>query len=175
MFINSHDFDVGVFGKCCFRYFRQLREDEQDSDSDAKTCDRQVYVLDVGEIVSVGSSEEELRGDEGADERGYSVPGLAELKTDGGGCWVADDNCVGIGRCFQRGEPASNDEGADEKAAVGGKSVGGSREVGSGPEEDCAERVERQSHENCGLVSAALEDFGCNWREEEISLVRVNF
>lgn len=42
--------------------------------------------------------------------------------------------------------------------------------MSDGPEEDCAEGVESETHQDSSLVSAALENFSSNGREKEVSL-----
>lgn len=82
----------------------------QDVDCSASACDRQVDILDVGEVVGVGTIEEGVRSNQWSDEGCYTVPALAELQSACGGCWVANNGCVRVGRGFQGGQTASNDE-----------------------------------------------------------------
>lgn len=60
---------------------RELGEEEENSDSGTSAGDSQVDILDVGEAVGVVTSEEELGSDQGSNERGDTVPRLAELET----------------------------------------------------------------------------------------------
>jgi hypothetical protein len=60
---------------------RELGEEEEDTDSGTSTGDSEVDILDVGEAVGVITSKEELGSDQGSNERGDTVPRLAELET----------------------------------------------------------------------------------------------
>jgi hypothetical protein len=46
--------------------------------------------------------------------------------------------------------------------------------VSSGPEHDSTEGVERETHEDSGLVALALEDFGGDRREAEVTTTEVH-
>jgi hypothetical protein len=60
---------------------RELGEEEEDTDSGTSTGDGEVDILHVGKAVGVLTSKEELGSDQGSNERGDTVPRLAELET----------------------------------------------------------------------------------------------
>lgn len=75
----------------------ELGEEEENSNSGTSAGDSEVDKLDVGKAVLVRAREEELGGDQGADERSNTVPRLAELQTSVGGSRVTNNDCVRVG------------------------------------------------------------------------------
>lgn len=155
-------------------HLREPGAEEQDSDGGTGAGDREVDVLDVGQVVLVASGEEELGGDEGSDETGDTVPRLTELESGRGRGWVTDDDGVRVGGSLEGGETTGDDQSTGEEPTVRGEPVVEAGEVSSRPEEDRAEGVEAQSHDDGELVSLSLEDLCGDWREEEVSTAKVH-
>jgi len=162
-----------VLGRGGLAHLGELGEEEEQRDGGAGAGDAEVDKLHRGEVVRA-AAEEELAGDEGADEAGDAVPALAELEARAGGGRVPDDDGIAVGRRLQRGEAAGDDKGAGAKAAKGGAARFRGREVGGGPEEDGAEGVEREAEQDGQLVAAALEDLGRDGGEEEVATTKVH-
>lgn len=124
--------------------------------------------------MGVLAGEEELGSDQGADERRNTVPGLAELQTCRGKGWVTDDDSVRVGSCLESCKTTGNDQGAGAEATEGSNAVLIGGEVGSGPEEDGTQGIEREAHEDSDLVALALHDFSSNGREEQVTTTEVD-
>jgi hypothetical protein len=116
------------------RNLGKTREEEGHGDEHAHARDGEVDPLDVGEVVGVGTGVGDVDWGHGRDVR------------------VCSD--------FERGETASDDGGADDETAKDALLVGGGdRELCDGPEENGAERVEAETHDDGELVSPALQHF----------------
>nr|POF04557.1 hypothetical protein CFP56_56038 [Quercus suber] len=157
----------------------KLGEEEEDGDGSAGTCDGEVDVLHVGEVVGALAAEESLGGDEWADETRDTVPSvrfrqLRELETRGGCSWVTDDDGVGVGSSLQGGETAGDDKGASQETTEAGFGMFDAAEMSRRPEHDGTDRVESQTHEDGDFVAFALEDFGRDRREAEITTAKVH-
>lgn len=152
----------------------KLGEEEEDGDGDTEAGDSQVDVLDVGEVVLVGTAEEGLGGDERADEGSNTVPGLAELQTSGGPGRVTNDDSVGVCRDFEGGKTAGDDESAGAETTEGSCGVVGRAEVGGRPEHDGTERVESKTHDDSELVALAPQDLSSDGGEEQVATTEVH-
>jgi len=154
---------------------RKLGKEEENTNSSTSTGDSEVDKLDVGKAVLVLAGEEELGGNQGTDERGNTVPRLAELKTSVGTGGVANDDCVRVGRCLKSSETTSDDKGASAEAAKDCTTVGvGVSRLGNGPKQDSAKRVKRKTHQDGLLVASSLKDLSSNGREEEVTTTKVH-
>lgn len=177
---------VGLGLEVDLGHLGQRDEEEGDGEAGAHAGDGEVDPLDVVEVVLVAVREEELGGDEGADEARDTVPRLRELEAERGGAGGRHDRDVRVGRHLKRGETAGDDGGADDEAGKDGLLVVAARELGDGPErskveagvsklgeegeegagvrgsdapeQDRAERVEAQAHDDGKLVAPATED-----------------
>jgi hypothetical protein len=142
------------------RNLGKTREEEGHGDEHAHARDGEVDPLDVGEVVGVGTGEEVFGRDEGAGERGDTVERLGELQSEVGDVDWGHGRDVRVCSDFERGETASDDGGADDETAKDALLVGGGdRELYDGPEENGAERVEAETHDDGELVSPALQHF----------------
>jgi len=153
---------------------RELGEEEQNANGNAQKSHSQVDILNSLERVGVCAREEVLRGDEGTDEGSDTVPGLAELQTSGGKCWVADHNCVRVGGGLKGSKTTGNDQSAGKETTEGSGCVLLGSEMSSRPEEDGTERVEAEAHDDGSLVTPALEDLSGNGREDEVTTTEVH-
>jgi hypothetical protein len=154
--------------------FGELGEEEHDTNGDTEESDSEVDILDGLEAVSVRAAEEVLAGNQGADEGGNAVPGLAELETSRSPGWVSDDNGVGVGGGLKGSKTAGDDQSASKEATERGSCVLGGCEVSSRPEEDGTKRVEAETHDDSDLVTLALEDLSGDGREDEVTATEVH-
>jgi hypothetical protein len=166
--------DQGVVALGLLSNLRELGEDEQDGNRDTEAGNTKVDELDVGKVVSVLAGEESLGSDEGTDERSNTVPGLAELETRRGSLGVTDDNGVRVGSSLKGSKTTGDDKGASAETTERGRSVGLGREVGSRPEHDSTDRVERKTHKDTDLVTEALQDLSGDGREDEVTTTEVH-
>lgn len=100
---------VGGLLKVGLGNLREVDEVKGDDEEGCPGCDGEVDVLDVGEVVAVAGSEEELGGDEGTDERGETVPRLRELESEGGRSDGGHDRHVRVGGDLKGSKTASDD------------------------------------------------------------------
>lgn len=145
--------------KCLLRDLGKLGEEEGSSDRHSQTSDSEVDPLDVGEVVLVLAREEVLGSDQGAGERCDTVERLRELKTEVGDIVRGHDRDVRVRRHFKSGETTSDDGSADYKAGKDALRIGGADgELGDRPEENSAERVKAETHDDGEFVTATLEN-----------------
>jgi hypothetical protein len=138
----------------------KLGEDKGEGDEHAHSGHGEVDPLDVGEVAGVGTGEEVLGSDEGSGEGSDAVERLGELETEVGDVDWRHGGDVGVRGDLECGETTGDDGRADDEAAKDALLVGRvDGELCDGPEEDGAERVEAETHDDGELVSAALQDF----------------
>lgn len=166
--------DKGVVALGLLSNLRELGEDEQDGNSNTETGNTEVDELNVGEVVSVLAGEESLGSNEGTNEGSNTVPGLAELETRGGSLGVTNNDGVGVGSSLKSGKTAGNDQCACAEAAKRGRGVLLGREMGSWPEHNSTDGVERETHKDTDLVTKALEDLSSDGREDEVTTTEVH-
>jgi hypothetical protein len=152
----------------------QLGEEEHDAHSDSQKCDGQVDILNSLKGVCVCAREEVLRSDERTNERGNTVPGLAELQTSRRPRRVTDDNGVRVGRGLKGSKTTGNDQSASKESTERGGCVVGAGKVSSRPEEHGTKRVEAEAHDDSDLVTLALEDLSGDGREDEVTTTEVH-
>ena len=99
---------------------------------------------------------------------------MTELQTGRSKSWVANDNSIGVGSSFEGSKTTGDDKCAGAESSERCKAVLIALEVCCGPEEDSAEGVETETHENGDLVSLSLHDFSSNWREEQVTTTEVD-
>ena len=67
--------------KHLFGHLWKLGNKEQNGNGNTSASNCEVNELNIDQVISILAREEELGGDQGADERSNTVPRLAELKT----------------------------------------------------------------------------------------------
>ena len=92
-------------------------EEEKDCDSGTGAGDGQVNILHAVKIFATVLGEKGLGGDEGSDEGGDTVPGLAELQSRRSQRRLTNDDGVRVGGGLESGKTAGNDQSASQEAA----------------------------------------------------------
>lgn len=125
--------------------------------------------LDVRKVVLVAAREEELGGDERANEGGDTVPRLRELKPVGSGAGRGHDSDVRVGGNLKGSETTGGESGQNDEAGKDSLLVVASGELGNGPKQDRAGRVQDKTHDDGELVALAAENFTGDGGEGEVT------
>lgn len=152
----------------------KLGEGEEEGDEDTHTGDGHVDKLDASERGAVLIGEEVLGSDEGSSERGDTVEGLGELKSEVGNVVGGHDGYVRVGGDLEGSQTTSDDGGANDETTKDGTGVRGSGKLGDRPEEDGTDRVEAKSHDDGELVTSSLQNLSGDGREGKVSDTKVS-
>jgi len=167
--LNQSVFMAGLLGN-----FRELAKHKQNSDSNTCTGHCKVDKLDIGEVISVLAGKEELRGNEGTDERSDAVPRLAELETSGSSGRGPNDSSIRVGSGLKGSKTAGNNQSACAETTKRSGCALGAREVGSRPEHNRTDAIESETHKDSDFVTLALHNLSCDGGEEEVTTTEVH-
>lgn len=163
----------GGFGrglKTLFGHLGQSGEDERRGHDQAHAGHGEVDPLDVVQVVGVGSGEEVLRGDQRAGERRDTVERLRELQSERGMFVWREDRDVRVGSDLERSQTTGDDRSADDEATEDSMRVlGVGAELGDRPEEDGAQGVQAETHDDSKFVAFTLHDLSGDRRVGKVS------
>lgn len=125
--------------------------------------------LDVRKVVLVAAGEEKLGGDERTNEGSDTVPRLRELKPVGSGAGRGHDSDVRVGGNLKGSETTGGETGQDDEAGKASLLVVGAGELGNGPKQHGAGRVQDKTHNDGELVAFAAENLTGHGGEGEVT------
>ena len=145
--------------------FGQTNAREHEGDNHDHDADEEIGHGDVGRLVLSG--EEEVAAGHRADNPAQTVEGLREIDALFAVFGGAEHGDIGVGRGFEEGESATNDEEtAEEEGEV--------HDLRAGNEEQRADAEEDEAEQHTGTVAVATNEGAGGQRHEEVTAVDHN-
>ena len=142
--------------------FGQTNAREHEGDDHDHDADEEIGHGDVGRLALSG--EEEVAAGHGSEDPAQTVEGLREIDALFAVFGVAEHRDIGVGRGFEEGESATDDEEAAEEEGEG-------HDLRAGNEEQRADAVENEAEQHTGTVAVAANEGAGRQRHEEITAV----
>ena len=145
--------------------FGQTNAREQEGDNHDHDADEEIGHGDVGRLAFSG--EEEVAAGRRAEDPAQTVEGLREIDALFAVFGGAEHGNIGVGRGFEEGESATNDEEtAEEEGEV--------HDLRAGNEEQRADAEEDEAEQHTGTVAVATNEGAGGQRHEEVTAVDHN-